>query len=268
MKSPATLSVCMIVKNEETVLDACLQDTTRFADELIIVDTGSTDRTKEIAACYTTQVYDFTWCDDFAAARNFSYGKAGCDYIMWLDADDRIDDENCRKIHAWKAEASGSLILAGYARPENGGVFIYPRIVKRSKGFIWQGIIHEHLVPPEEMRLSKADVVQADFVIRHAKHGEPDYARNIRIMEKLSEQELHDSFWLCAQCYLDCVLSGKIDKAAYYLALAEKSATPFAERLSDYQLINNVLKYRKLYDALLQWNAMYLRSKEQNVWAL
>ena len=65
-----------------------------FADEIIIVDTGPTDRTKEIAARYTQQVYDFSWTDDFAAARNHAYSYATMDYILWLDADDDFEPES------------------------------------------------------------------------------------------------------------------------------------------------------------------------------
>lgn len=262
MKEDVMLSVCMIVKNEEAVLNSCLHDVSSFADEIIVVDTGSIDKTREIALRYTKNLYNFSWCDDFSAARNFSFSKATGDYIMWLDADDRIDEENCRKINDWKAHGSGKLILAGYDRPENGGVYIYPRIVKRDAGFLWKSIIHEHLVPSEGTELLENDVLEADFVIRHSKLGEPDYRRNIAIMEKLSEEELHESFWLCAQCYLDCILAGEHKKASRYLTLAEYSSTPFEDRLKDYALINQVLKYRKLYDALIQWNAMYLTCKK------
>lgn len=66
----ATVSLCMIVKNEEKVLGRCLDSAKEIADEIIIVDTGSTDRTKEIAAEYTEKIYDFEWNDDFSAARN------------------------------------------------------------------------------------------------------------------------------------------------------------------------------------------------------
>ncbi len=68
-----TISICMIVKNEESVLERCLSTVRGIADELIIVDTGSTDGTKEIARKFTEQVYDFVWCDDFSKARNFSF---------------------------------------------------------------------------------------------------------------------------------------------------------------------------------------------------
>ena len=70
------LSVCMIVRNEEKILDECLKQVKRFSDELIIVDTGSVDATKEIAARYTDRVYDFLWTGDFSEARNRSFSYA------------------------------------------------------------------------------------------------------------------------------------------------------------------------------------------------
>ena len=73
----ATVSLCMIVRNEEDVLGRCLESVKDIVDEIIIVDTGSTDRTKEIAGRFTNTVYDFPWIDDFSAARNFSFSKAG-----------------------------------------------------------------------------------------------------------------------------------------------------------------------------------------------
>ena len=71
----------MIVKNEEKHLARCLDTVRDLMDEIIIVDTGSADRTKEIAARYTDRIYDFAWIDDFSAARNFAFSMAGCDYI-------------------------------------------------------------------------------------------------------------------------------------------------------------------------------------------
>lgn len=98
----ATVSLCMIVKNEEKVLGRCLDSAKEIADEIIIVDTGSTDRTKEIAAEYTEKIYDFEWNDDFSAARNESFRKATMDYCMWLDADDVIPEREQQKIKKLK----------------------------------------------------------------------------------------------------------------------------------------------------------------------
>ncbi len=89
-----SISVCMIVLNEEAVLARCLDSMAGLYDELIVVDTGSNDATKEIARRYTSRVYDFEWVDDFSAARNFSLSKAQCEYIYVADADEVIDEEN------------------------------------------------------------------------------------------------------------------------------------------------------------------------------
>ncbi len=260
--SRVTLSVCLIAKNEESVLARCLSDAAIFADELIVVDTGSTDKTREIASQFTGKVFDFLWCDDFSAARNASFEKASCDYIMWLDADDRISPENAEKINHLKQNLEAKLIYAGYDRPEKGVVYIAPRIIKRDAGFIWEGIVHEHLVLSKGMpELKESEWITADFVIRHSKLGSTDYRRNIRLMEKLPWEELRDSFWLCSNCYLDCVLAGKEEMADYYLKLAAESRTPFVERLETYALINKVLKHHRKLEAMLRWNKMYLDCK-------
>ena len=91
-----SISLCMIVRNEEKVLGRCLACVQGFADEIIIVDTGSTDRTKEIAFSFTDKVYDFKWKDDYAAARNFAFSKGPGDYLFWLDADDVVRQEERR----------------------------------------------------------------------------------------------------------------------------------------------------------------------------
>ncbi len=67
-------------------------------DEINIIDTGSTDRTKEIVQNYTTRIFDFIWCDDFAKARNFSFQQATKDYTLWLDADDVLTTEYQQKL--------------------------------------------------------------------------------------------------------------------------------------------------------------------------
>ena len=92
----------MIVKNEETSLARCLDSVQGIADEIVIVDTGSTDLTRQIAAEYTDCIFDFEWVDDFAAARNFAFDQASCEYILWLDADDVFEPEDRAKLIALK----------------------------------------------------------------------------------------------------------------------------------------------------------------------
>lgn len=89
-----TISLCMIVKNEEHFLEQCLQSVQGLVDEIIIVDTGSTDKTKEIAQKFTAKVFDFQWCDDFSAVRNESLKHATGDWILVLDADETMAERN------------------------------------------------------------------------------------------------------------------------------------------------------------------------------
>ena len=85
------LSLCMIVRDEESRLGRCLESVKDTVDEIVILDTGSADGTKAIARRYTDRVYDYAWKDDFADARNTSFSYASKPFILWLDADDVLD---------------------------------------------------------------------------------------------------------------------------------------------------------------------------------
>ncbi len=98
----AELSLCMIVKNEEARLARCLKSVCGAVDEIIILDTGSTDATKAIAREFTPSVYDYAWDDDFAAARNTSFAYATRPFILWLDADDVLESSEREKLIALK----------------------------------------------------------------------------------------------------------------------------------------------------------------------
>jgi glycosyltransferase involved in cell wall biosynthesis len=92
------LALAMIVKDEEQNLKRCLESVKGVFDEIIIVDTGSKDNTKLIAQSFDAKIYDFKWINDFAAARNFSFSKVTKPKVMWLDADDIIDQENITRL--------------------------------------------------------------------------------------------------------------------------------------------------------------------------
>lgn len=91
------ISLCMIVKNEEKVIERCLSSVVHLVDEVIVVDTGSTDRTKELVLKYTSKVHDFEWISDFSAARNYAASKASGEWILVLDADEYVDEENFKE---------------------------------------------------------------------------------------------------------------------------------------------------------------------------
>ena len=94
---PPQITLCMIVRNEEANLPTCLSTVAGLVQEIVIVDTGSTDRTREIAVAAGARVVDFPWIDDFSAARNEALRHASGAWIFSLDADDRVDEENRRR---------------------------------------------------------------------------------------------------------------------------------------------------------------------------
>ncbi len=104
-----TVSLCMIVKNEEDVLARCLESVSDLMDEMIILDTGSTDDTKAVAGRFTENVHDFQWIDDFAAARNAAFEKATMEYIFWLDADDVLEEKDRMKFAVLKKSLDPSV---------------------------------------------------------------------------------------------------------------------------------------------------------------
>lgn len=104
----STISLCMIVKDEEKRLPNCLESVKDLVDEIIIVDTGSTDKTEDIAKDFGAQIYHFEWIHDFAAARNFSLEKATKEWILWLDADESIEKININELKE-KLETTSNL---------------------------------------------------------------------------------------------------------------------------------------------------------------
>ena len=207
------LSICMIVKNEEEVLARILSKAQIFADEIIIVDTGSTDSTIDIASKYTDKIYNFEWCDDFARARNFSFSKATGDYIMWLDADDDIIEANIKKIIDLKNTSPiYDVYMFRYqiAFDENNNpTFEYyrERIVKNDKRFRWSGWVHEAIA-------LQGKIGYFDIAIEHRKIEKTrDIGRNLNIYEKhISNGEKLDprgQFYYSRELYFN----NKIDQA-------------------------------------------------------
>lgn len=148
-----TISLCMIVKNEEKVLRRCLDSLSDIADEIIIADTGSSDHTKEIALEYTSRVYDFKWTGDFAEARNFVCSKATKEYIYTADADEYLDDDNREKLKRLKRILLPEIEIVQmlYCTPrELSTVYNFEKehrvkLYKRVRNFTWIDPVHETL---------------------------------------------------------------------------------------------------------------------------
>jgi len=183
-----SISLCMIVKNEEKVLGRCLKSVYDLVDEIIVVDTGSEDKTKEIAKNYGAKIYDFKWIDDFSAARNYSFSKATKDYIFWLDADDVLLDidrerfKNVRKI----LNPTIDVVMMKYnlGVRENGipkVSFYRERLLKRENNYRWYNEVHEYIK-------IWGKIVNSEVCITHKKEHSSG-TRNLRIFEKILERD-------------------------------------------------------------------------------
>lgn len=182
-------SLCMIVKNEEAVLEECLESLKELMDEMIIVDTGSTDRTREIAAKYTEDIYDYTWQNDFAAARNFAFSKATGDYIYSADADEYIDQLNRVKFKAMKRVLMPEVeivqmiyVTEQINHPtENFVKDLRPKLFKRLREFNWIEPIHE------TVSLNPV-IFDSDIEIQHKPQGDHS-KRDFAVFEQLIEEK-------------------------------------------------------------------------------
>jgi glycosyltransferase involved in cell wall biosynthesis len=146
-----TISLAIIAKNEARNLPRLLESVKGCFDEIVVVDTGSTDETKSIAASYGCEVFDFEWVSDFSKARNFAFSKATCDYIMWLDCDDELASRE--NFINWRNYAMeyGDMYLATYHyavdKEKNPIIsFVRERVFKRSLNPTWRYPIHEGVI--------------------------------------------------------------------------------------------------------------------------
>ena len=170
----------MIVKNESAVLERCLDSVKGVFDEIIIADTGSDDNTKEIAGKYTDKIVDFKWCDDFSKARNFSFSFATCDYIMWLDADDVLEENSLSELIMLKGniDPETEAVMMKYIL-EDGSFFYRERLIKKTNTIKWHGFVHEILAPLKNIIYSEISILHKPL---STKHKDPE--RNLKLYEK------------------------------------------------------------------------------------
>ncbi|MES9774740.1 tetratricopeptide repeat-containing glycosyltransferase family 2 protein [Priestia megaterium] len=250
-----TISLCMIVKNEEAVIGRCLESVSKIVDEINIVDTGSTDRTKEIVAEYTERIFDFKWIEDFAAARNFAFQQATTDYILWLDADDIFLEQDQKAFLKLKNTLDSNIDAVSmnynlaFDRENNvtSSLRRY-RLVKRKKDFKWIGAVHEYL--EVYGNLYESDVAVSHMPLSH------DAERNLRIYENLAslgkEFSPRDLFYYANEL----VDHGKIEKAIEYYLRFLKTKQGWVE--------DNIRACNKLADC---YNHLGLKEQELS-WVL
>ncbi|HVA24764.1 MAG TPA: glycosyltransferase [Chloroflexota bacterium] len=186
------LSACLIVKNEEDNLARCLGSIKPAVDEIVLVDTGSTDRTVEIAASFGARIFHFTWCDDFSAARNESLRHATGEWVLWVDGDDELIEV--------RPGALRELCTAG-DRPEWGYwanvrspygdtgdqevIVRHWRIFPHNRGIQFRGRIHEEPWPPRRLT---PDQISAQEAVRVDHWG---YLPKGDLMQRKSERNRH-----------------------------------------------------------------------------
>jgi len=177
------LTLCMIVKNEERFLEGCLQSVHGVVDEIVIVDTGSTDRTVEIAERCGAKIFNFEWDGDFSAARNESLRHATGDWILYLDADEQLAPGQGKALRTLlnNPNVGGYTLLVGGEHQLPSGVVrqvnSYPRLFRRYPTIRFEGKVHEQITPSIQ-RLGKA-ILPTDIFIEHL-----GYAQSLEVVRE------------------------------------------------------------------------------------
>ena len=175
---PARVSLTMIVRDEEANLPACLGSARGLFDEVVVVDTGSADRTREIAREHGARVFDFVWVDDFAAARNAALARATGDYAFWLDADDVLDPPERAKLQNLVAGLrpgdDAAYVVKCLCDDGPGGgrtVVDHVRLFPLREEVRWTYAVHEQILPA--VRRAGIPVRWTDAVVRHTGYADP-----------------------------------------------------------------------------------------------
>ena len=176
------MSLTMIVRDEEHNLSACLDSAADLFDEIIVVDTGSVDRTPEIARSYGARVFDFVWVADFAAARNAALARATGDYAFWLDADDRVEPpqrDRLKRLFAGLHVPDSAYVVrcACDPDPEGGGATVvdHVRLFPVREDVRWDYRVHEQILP--SLRRAGVEVRWTDATVRHVGYNDADLRR-------------------------------------------------------------------------------------------
>ncbi|MCX5749328.1 MAG: glycosyltransferase [Candidatus Saganbacteria bacterium] len=196
-----TLNICMIVKNEEVNISKTLPNLVSSCDKVIVMDTGSTDRTKDLAASLGAEVHDFTWINDFSAARNESLKYADSNWIMWTDADEYLKKEDVRKLRAHLDNTGANIIYipineCEYDTTEVKSFYMRDKIFRNKLGIHFQRPVNEQVVFPQGIK--RIEEKLADIAIYHWGGNMPaDLSKKknrsrLEILEKAASENADD----------------------------------------------------------------------------
>jgi tetratricopeptide (TPR) repeat protein len=194
-----TLSVCMIVKNEETFIAQCLESVKAVADEIIVVDTGSTDRTPEIARKYGAQVYFHSWNNDFSEARNHSIRYATKDWILWIDADEELDSRDVSALRQllYRKDCDAIFVqmhnLTDLNDRNKTAVFYSPKIFRRKEGFHFHDIVHNQLNIAGDPIASAIRIFHYGYALSSEKM-QAKFERSSKLIQKQIDENPDDHF--------------------------------------------------------------------------
>lgn len=259
------LSVCMIVKNESQHLENTLRSIAQYVDDIVVVDTGSTDNTKAIAQRFTAKVHDFTWISDFAAARNFSLSFAKHDWVLVVDADEEIvgfDKEALSRLLEANPAGIGKVdVLNQVDDAEGPGVVKEPisRLFRKDL-YHYQGIIHEQIVARETYsgvltRFTAPIALDHIGYTQALLHSKGKLARNIDLLQKaLAKQpkEPYLHYQLGRSYFLEKDYRQAVDCFQHAIALQTNFSYSYNDILLEsygYALIN-LGEHKKALDVL------------------
>ncbi|WP_010681161.1 glycosyltransferase [Acetivibrio cellulolyticus] len=232
------ICLCMIVKNEENNLKKCLENSARFFDEIVVVDTGSNDSTIKVAKEYTEKVFNILWKDDFAYARNYAISKASLDWILMLDADEFIIECNVNGLRDFienNIHKVGRIKRINYI-DRGKGIQKNAELVNRlfnKKYFEYEGIIHEQIVSTDK---SSFETQPVEIIVDHIGYMQKAVVdtrkieRNITLLKKALEEKPDDPY-----------LYFQMGKA-YYMGKVYDDAACYFEKALEYEL-NFKLEY-------------------------
>ena len=268
------VSVCLIVKDEESFLPQCLRSIRALASQIIVVDTGSTDRTSEIAREFGAEVHSFPWCDDFSAARNAALEHATGDWILSLDADEELMPKQgsilSREIQA--ANVMGYRLPILSSGHEQQGCGYVPRLFRNAPGLFYVGRIHEQAFSSIEAccrqwglkhELGHAALLHHGFTIE-VLASRNKVERNLRLLQRSIEEEPGEPN-LLMHLGLELVRSGKLEAGLdrYWEAFRLISARPIATVAPEWreefltQLATHLMAARRFSDIVGLWETPF-----------